>query len=323
MSEQSVVAVDIGGTNTRVALFTSPARSTADISLDPFPTEELYEEQLDQITNAMRKLTNHVGLHRPDEGIFTNEVSRKTNAVSHQANQVRYQTNTISIGVSIGARLARDGSGVAVAPNLRDYEGRPFARDLAEHYGALVQFVRLAHDPVCGLLAERRFGVLQDAGRCAYVTVSTGTGAAIYLASAGDTGQTLSIEFGHQVLDGDTRECLCGQVGCLETYTGGRQLALRYGRPLEELEDAAVWDALYDKLALGLVNLAQLTRVEAVALSGAITLKHDGFLDAVRERVEARLRGMTLRLKLATLGEQAPLVGAALLPATPEGAILH
>ena len=295
MSEQSVIAVDIGGTNTRVALFTSPARSTADISLDPFPTAEGYERQLDQITRAMSNITNHVS----------------------------NQTQLIRIGVSIGARLARDGSGVAVAPNLRDYEGRPFARDLAERCGALVQSMRLAHDPVCGLLAERRFGVLRDADRCAYVTVSTGTGAAIYLGSPGEIGQALSIEFGHPGLDGDTRQCLCGQTGCVETYTGGRQLALRYGRPLEEVEDVAVWDALYDKLALGLVNLAQLTRVEAVALSGAIALKHEGFLEKLRERVEARLRGMALQLELAALGEQAPLVGASLLPDTSERAILH
>jgi predicted NBD/HSP70 family sugar kinase len=316
MSERSVVAIDIGGANTRIALFTSPAHSTADISLDAFPTEESYERQLDQITKAMSKVTHHISLHGPAEDILTNAISIKTN---HGSNQ----TNLISIGVSIGARLARDGSGVAVAPNLRGYEGRPFASDLAERCGAPVKSVRLAHDPVCGLLAERRFGVLQDADRCAYLTVSTGTGAALYLGSTGETGQALSIEFGHQTLDGDTRQCLCGQTGCLETYTGGRQLALRYGRPLEEIEDTAVWDALYDKLALGLVNLAQLTRVEVVALSGAIALRHEGFPDAVRERVEARLRGMALRLELAALGEQAPLVGAALLPDTPERAILH
>ena len=316
MGERNVLALDIGGTNTRVAFFADSARSTADISLDPFPTEERYERQLDQITKAISKITNGVSLNDSSEGILTNPISNQTNHIS-------YQTNAISIGVSIGARLMRDGGGVSVAPNLRHYEGRPFAHDLAERCGAPVQSVRLAHDPVCGLLAERRFGVLRDADRGAYVTVSTGTGAAIYLGSTGETGQALSIEFGHQVLDGDTRECLCGQVGCLETYTGGRRLALRYGRPLEEIEDAAVWDALYDKLALGLVNLAQLTRVEVVALSGAIALRHEGFLDEIRTRVEKRLRGMALRLELATLGEQAPLVGAALLPDIPAQTILH
>jgi glucokinase len=316
MGERNVLALDIGGTNTRVALFDDPTRSTASLSLDPFPTEEHYERQLDQITKAISKITHHISLNDPAAGILTNPISIQTNHIS-------YQTNAISIGVSIGARLMRDGGGIAVAPNLRDYEGRPFARDLAARCGAPVQSVRLAHDPVCGLLAERRFGVLRDTDRGAYVTVSTGTGAAIYLGSPGEIGQALSIEFGHQTLDGDTYVCLCGQIGCLETYTGGRQLALRYGRPLEEIEDAAVWDALYDKLALGLVNLAQLTRVEAVALSGAIALRHEGFLDELRTRVEKRLRGMTLWLDLATLGEQAPLVGAALLPDTPESAILH
>jgi glucokinase len=316
VGKRSVIALDIGGTNTRIAVFAAPARSLACTSLDPFLTEERYERQLDQITKAITEITNGFSLNDSPEGIVTHDISIKTNDMSHQ-------TNGLSIGVSIGARLMRDGGGVAVAPNLRDYEGRPFARDLAERCGAPVQSVRLAHDPVCGLLAERRFGVLRDADRCAYVTVSTGTGAAIYLGSTGETGQALSIEFGHQALDGDTRECLCGQVGCLETYTGGRQLALRYGRPLEEIEDATVWEALYNKLALGLVNLAQLTRVEVIALSGAIALKHMGFLNAVRERVEKRLRGMALRLELATLGEQAPLVGAALLPDRPAQTILH
>jgi glucokinase len=323
MGERSVVAVDIGGTNTRVALFDDPARSAASVALDAFPTEERYERQLDQLANMIRrktkpisKITNPISLNGPPEGVLPNDISLKTNAISFHSSAMR-------IGVSIGARLARDGGGVAVAPNLRDYEGRPFARDLAERCGLPVQSVRLAHDPVCGLLAERRFGALRDADRCAYVTVSTGTGAAIYLGSADGSGQALSIEFGHQLLDGDTRQCLCGQTGCLETYTGGRQLALRYGRPLEEIEDAAVWEALYDKLALGLVNLAQLARVEVVALSGAIALRHAGFLEEMRERVEALLRGMTLRLELAALGEQAPLAGASLLPETPASAILH
>src|SRR5690348_8362713 len=144
MGKRSVIAIDVGGTNTRVALFDDPARSSAVISLDPFLTEERYERQLDKITNAISKVTNEVSLNDPREGILTNPVSFYTNRIS-------YQTNGLSIGVSIGARLMRDGGRVAVAPNLRDYEGRPFAHDLAERSGMPV---RLAHDPVCGLLAE-------------------------------------------------------------------------------------------------------------------------------------------------------------------------
>src|SRR5262249_1037174 len=157
MGDRSVVAVDIGGTNTRVALFADAARSTVSLSLGPCPTEERYERQLDQLTKDISTITHGMSLHRPAGDTVTNDAGN--------------QTNGISIGVSIGARLAHDGARVAVAPNLRDYEGRPFARDLAERCGMPVALVRLAHDPVCGLLAERRFGALRNADRCAYVTV--------------------------------------------------------------------------------------------------------------------------------------------------------
>lgn len=135
----------------------------------------------------------------------------------------------------------------------------------------------------------------------------------------------VSIEIGHQILHaapGEGRACLCGQTGCLETYTGGKQLTLRYGRPLEEITDAGVWEELERMLALGLVNLAQLARIEVVALGGAIALRRSGLVAEVQRRVNERLRGATLRLERALLGEQAPLVGAALLLTTPAERIL-
>src|SRR5947199_4146031 len=144
MGERDVVAIDIGGTTTRVALFADPARSTVCTALATFPTDERYERQLDKLatiirkhTTASSKITNPVSLNDPVAGDLPNAVSLKTNPISNQ-------TNAVSIGVSIGARLARDGGAAAVAPNLRDYEGRPFARDLAQRADAPVQSVRLA-----------------------------------------------------------------------------------------------------------------------------------------------------------------------------------
>ena len=75
MGERNVLALDIGGTNTRVALFDDPPRSMAALSLDPFPTEERYEWQLDQITKAISKITNGVSLNDSSAGILTNEIS--------------------------------------------------------------------------------------------------------------------------------------------------------------------------------------------------------------------------------------------------------
>ncbi len=208
---------------------------------------------------------------------------------------------------------------MVIAPNLPTYIDQPFAQDLGD---ALHCPVRLAHDTVCGLLGEKKFGSLQSVERCAYLTVSTGTGAAIHL-SKGDTHLTSSIEIGHQIMDGNPLICLCGQVGCLETFTGGRQLTLRYGHTPAEMTDPAFWETFCAKLALGLINLVMLTRVDAVAVSGAIVLNRPHLLTQLQKQVNALLRWASLELRIAVLGEDAPLIGAATLIDTPEETILH
>lgn len=277
--QQSIIGVDIGGTSTRVGLF--PTLNDPQCALlAHFPTQPDYATQLDALTAVLDLASIGAG-----------------------------------IGLAVGARIARDGGSVAVAPNLRSYEGQPLRDWLATRYRCTV---RLAHDAVCGLLGERQLGVLQGQERCAYLTISTGTGAAV-----AQRDQLLSIEIGHQLLDGNERVCLCGQVGCLETYTGGRQIALHEGHPLEEIDDLAFWQDFIEKLALGLVNLAQLTRIEMVAISGGIALHRPTLLPHLQARVDARLWGSALRLVPATLGEDAPLVGAAQLLRNAATVILH
>lgn len=278
------LAIDIGGTTTRVAVFAAPANLTP---LATFPTHTEYVAQVARLS----QLLSDYRAHTPIDGV----------------------------GVSLGGRIARDGQSVAVAPNLPHYEGQPLAHHLTEAAGAPV---RLAHDAVCGLVAEVQQGSLAHSDRCAYLTVSTGTGCALALGS-GTPAVLLSIEFAHQLIEGNTRQCLCGQIGCLETYTGGKQLAIRYGRPVETIDDLAFWAEFAAKLAHGLVNLAQLTRVEVVALSGGIALNRPTLLAETQRQVTARLRGTSLRLVPAHHGERAPLLGAALLTSLPTDAILH
>ena len=277
------IGIDIGGTNTRIALFQTLNTPQCAI-IARFPTFSSYKEQMQHIITALQDIQPIAG-----------------------------------IGVSIGARIAKDGRSVIFGPNVPDYIGKPFAQDLADRFGCPI---RLAHDTVCGLLGEKTFGGIQHDERCAYLTVSTGTGAAIHLQKAG-MRLTISIEIGHQLLDGNTRKCLCGQIGCLETYTGGKQLELRLGKPLTQVTDPAFWETFSEKLALGLVNLAQLTKVETIAVSGGIVLSRPFLLERIQSYVDERLQGATLTLCQAQLGENAPIVGAALLLETPEETILH
>jgi len=286
--EIPVIAVDIGGTHTRIGSFATPA-SPAFTLRTRYRTPTSYAEQLERIAEHVPPCS--------------------------------------ALGVSFGGQLMPSGAAVHTAPNLPDYEGQPLAHDLALRCGCPV---RLAHDPVCGLLAERRFGALLGEDRCAYLTLSTGTGCAIYLQPPNQadtqpvtTALTVSIQLGHQVLDGNTIPCLCGQIGCLETFTGGRQLTLRHGLPPEQVSDPAFWETLSAKLALGLLNLAQLTRIVTVAISGGIALNHPTIIAMTQAHIDAQIRGARLTLVPATLGEDAPLIGAALLHVQPMGAIIH
>lgn len=298
------IAVDLGGTTTRVVTILLGDETGAPSMLAApatFATEQQYAAQMARLGEMVEAAT----------------------VMAHgRVGQL------LGVGVSLGGRIAADGASVAVAPNLRDYEGRPLVqdvRDVMARRGGQAP-VWLAHDALCGLLAEQRLGALAGMPRCAYLTLSTGTGCAVHLESPAGSGVYTSIEMGHQMLDGNTRVCLCGQVGCLETYTGGRQLAQRYHQPIELLS-ADQWSeargALVEKLSLGLVNLAHLTRVEAVAIGGAIALGHPELLPALRISLGERLHGARLDLVPARWGADAPLVGAALLLTTPVGAVIH
>jgi glucokinase len=113
------IGIDIGGTSTRIGSFQS--LDSPDFALlAKFPTHQSYEQQLHAIITTVQ-----------------------SSAVDRFG----------GIGVSIGGRIARDGRSVSVAPNLPDYVAKPFAQDLSQQFGCPVW---LAHDPVCGLLAEKK-----------------------------------------------------------------------------------------------------------------------------------------------------------------------
>lgn len=279
------LGIDIGGTYTRVGRLRTLDEAYF-TQIARFPTQQNYELQLRMLFAALADRA----LKRID-----------------------------GIGVALGGRMAKDGRSVLVAPNLPDYVGKSCAHDLEAHFQCPIQ---LAHDTVCGLLGEKKFGPLQANERCAYLTLSTGTGAAFQLRKA-SMQLTVSIEIGHQLLDGNPLVCLCGQISCLETFTGGRQLEMRLGHTLAQEKDAAFWEIFSDKLALGLVNLTHLTRVEAIAISGAILLNNPFLLPLLQQKVDARLHGASVQLHKAALEANAPLVGAALLLETPQETIIH
>jgi glucokinase len=279
-----VLAIDIGGTHTRVALLPSVDRPALEL-VARFTTADEYGEQLSALVAGARAA-----------GV-----------------------TPVGVGISFGGRIDSTGRSISVSINLRAYEGRPLPVDLETALGCPV---RIAHDAVCGLLGEHAYGALRGADRCGYVTLSTGTGCAIRLGRGTQFVVTTS-EAGHQLRDGQGLSCTCGQRGCLQTQTGGRLLEERVGRPLAEVDDARFWHAYGEAAGFGLGNFALSAGIEAVALGGSVILSRPEIWPALRGVLAERFTYQPLTVVPAALGEQAPLIGAAVLLATAEAHILH
>ena len=221
--------------------------------------------------------------------------------------------------MAIGAQLTPDGLAIEESWTMQAYVGHSIVSDVASATGVAV---RAANDNVCGVLAETTLGVLQPWQRSAYLTVSTGTGAGIRLGKGNGSIAWLA-QVGHHVVHMDGEPCVCGQRGCVQTITGGQQFQRRYGRPAAEIQDEAVWQEVTETLAVAIVNLSRITRVDAVCVSGGI-----GYNNAhIRARLAARVRALGpatgVRVCFPAFGEQAPVIGAALLLAEPDVTILH
>ncbi len=188
--------------------------------------------------------------------------------------------------------------------------------------------VYVENDARCALLAELSFGSLRDCVNGAMMTFGTGIGGGlvfgkkIYRGSFGYAG-----EIGHMTLAGED-DCACGKRGCYE-LTGAvpslLQLSLEHGLHAvnaQEVFDAALTgdmrakDALCAYLPLaarGVTELAMLLDLDTVCIGGGISVQHELFVHPLEKLVHQF--DSRCRIVPAALGNDAGIIGAALLPA--------
>ena len=225
-----------------------------------------------------------------------------------------------SVGLAVGAQLDPDGKTIAVSYTMPHMVGRPIVQDLS---AALACPVDAANDNVCAVIAEHGHGALRGEERSAYLTVSTGTGAGVRLEQSGVVLAFLS-QVGHHMIDPSGHACACGQIGCLQAATGGQHLERALGRSVAEETDEAFWRAFTRTLATGVVNLARVTRVEAVVVGGSIGVKNAYLRGHLSGVVAALSPGLALKVLPPAFAEASPLVGAGLLAdAAKVQSILH
>ncbi len=191
--------------------------------------------------------------------------------------------------------------------------------------------IRLENEANAAALAEFHLGRYRGARHLIYVSVIQGIGVgiilngALYRGAHGNAG-----EFGHMTYVPGGRRCSCGRRGCWERYASERALPDEYResggagtvrsfvdltRRIDRGDRAAIsaLEAIVGNLATGVGSLVAGFDPDLLVIGGGIV----GFHDMVVTRIRERLPGCPV--ELASLGDDAALKGAALLPRSAVG----
>ncbi|XP_016387210.1 bifunctional UDP-N-acetylglucosamine 2-epimerase/N-acetylmannosamine kinase isoform X3 [Sinocyclocheilus rhinocerous] len=307
LETQSALAVDLGGTNLRVAIVSMKGKVVKKyVQLNPKTFEERIELILTMCKQAM-------------------------------ADAVHLNCRILGVGVSTGGRVnPQDGIVLHSTKLINEWSSVDIRTPLSS---ALHLPVWVDNDGNCAALAERKFG--HGKGMENFVTIITGTGIGGGIIQHNELihGSTFcAAELGHIVVSLEGPECMCGSHGCIEAYSSGlalqreakrlhdEDLLLVEGMTVNNKEQVnaihlinaahlgnskaeSVLHTAGTALGLGIVNILHMINPSLVILSGVLAAHYE---NPVRQVISQRalLSAQGTKVMVSELEDPA-LLGAA------------
>ena len=308
------IGVDLGGTNIVVGLVDEDGKIIKSLNR-PTEKERGVEPIFDDIFDMCNELINEFKLDN---------------------------TNLKGVGIGIPGTID-DKNGVIVYSNnikINNFNVREYAK------GKLDYEIRMANDADCAALGEVAAGSAKGCSNAIVVTLGTGVGGGIIIDGKIFAGfYPGGAEIGHQIIEKDGRPCSCGNHGCFEAYSSASALILAAKKKAEENKDSLLYklvegdvekmnakipfdaaqsgdkageeviDEYLDYLAVGIANLINVFKPEAILLGGGVSKQEENLTVPLTERVKKLAYGgdMPTVIKIASLGNDAGLIGAAML----------
>jgi len=272
--------------------------------------------------------------------------ARLLNVIADAVTELREaeHEDVAAVGFGIPVTLDRR-SGIAIYSTHLPLAGVPFEAVMRERLGIPVV---VDNDGNCAVLAEARFGAGGGAGDVVMLTLGTGIGGGLVLGGVLQRGWIgAGGELGHIVIDMDGPPCQgnCPNRGCLEVMASGsalvREASLRVarrpdtqlGHALEEGReltgpfitelahdgDPVALDAIGSvgrALGVGLSSIVNMLNPEVIVIGGGVIAAGEMLLGPARAEMHARALAPArdaVRVVAASYGEQAGMIGAALL----------
>jgi glucokinase len=298
------LAVDVGGTQIRVALFSGT-------SIVPLRQERI----ITQVANE-------------------SSVDRLIALVTHLWPSGE---KVLGIGVAAPGPLDSKAGIIFKAPNIPAWVDLPLRQILVDHFGVPVA---LGNDANLAALGEWKYGAGQGHHNLVYMTISTGIGGGVILDDhllLGEHG--LATELGHVTILPGGPICSCGQPGHLEAIASGTGIAnfvaaeMAKGVPTRLPTDprptskeiaqaaregdhlaAAAFNRAGDFLGLALANYLQIFNPTIIILGGGVSRSGDVLFApmraALRQYVMDPVYLRDLTITTVALGDNAGLLGA-------------
>jgi predicted NBD/HSP70 family sugar kinase len=217
------------------------------------------------------------------------------------------------LGIGIGSPGVVNTAGVVLtAPNL-GWHGLELQRIIEDTFAVPVQ---VANDANAAVLAEHSFGSAH--GDLMLVKIGHGVGAGLLLGGSPFFGSSFAAgEIGHVVVGTDGgRPCVCGKVGCLETWLSAPNLQAATqalggdGDPDAPLREAG------RRLGVALAPVVGALDLTEIVLSGPPDLIEGTLakatIETLHDRTMADFHG-DLTVRMSGLGEDIVVLGAAVM----------
>jgi glucokinase len=249
-----------------------------------------------------------------------------------------------NIGIGIPGMVDDENGVVVYCPNV-NFKNIPLRKEIQKYINLPVY---IGNDANCAALAESIKGASKGVKNSIMITLGTGVGGGIIINKKLYTGFNGSAaELGHMVIMVDGETCGCGRKGCFEAYASGTALINQAKRAclkhpeslianlvennLDKINAKIPFDAAkkgdktaeelinqYIKyLSEGLTNLINIFQPEIVVIGGGINREGEYLLKPLKAMIKERVYGrdfLTIpEIKVAQLGNDAGIVGAAML----------
>jgi len=245
-----------------------------------------------------------------------------------------------SVGIGCPGAIEKETGNVEFSNNLGFYDV-PIVNCME---GLLGKKVYVENDANAAAWGEYLAGSGKGTDSMIMITLGTGVGSGII-----DNGHLIAgaygkgAELGHMVIRLGGEKCTCGRKGCFEAYASATALINQTKKAMKENPESEMWKispslsrvdgktafAAKDKaakdvvknylgfLAEGVVNVVNIFQPEIICLGGGVSNAGERILKplrkAISERSFARFGKKQTEVQIARLGNDAGIIGAALL----------